>query len=75
MANKSDMGRSFTTHFYNSIDRQRKSRGVKKDERVAVLNLAFAVRDATLHVKKERNDPYSWAAFVLHGAGFYVYER
>jgi CHAT domain-containing protein len=36
----------------------------------AVLNVAMAMREAVMAVRKENRDPYSWASFVLQGAAF-----
>jgi hypothetical protein len=70
---QSSMGRLFSSHFYQSIEKQRESQESKGGGVGAkVLNLALAVREATLAVKRKKNDSYSWAAFVLHGAGFYL---
>ena len=71
---QSHVGRRFSFHFYQSIERQRKTFEKSSDSYVVVLNLAQALREAMIVVKKESKDPYSWAAFVLHGAGFFIYE-
>ena len=71
----SSTGRLFTEAFYENLHVQAEE---QKDKRVAgqkrVLDLALALRAATLEVKKVKSDPYSWAAFVLQGAGFLFYE-
>ncbi|MCJ1298943.1 hypothetical protein MMC08_001734 [Hypocenomyce scalaris] len=64
---RSSTGRRFTKVFYESIERQRRVEE-ERDSKVKVLNLVAAVREASLEVKKEMGDPYSWAAFILHGA-------
>jgi CHAT domain-containing protein len=70
----SSTGRKFASHFYQSIEKQRRAAEERTDVKVKVLNLALAVQEATIKVKNEGADPHSWAAFVLHGAGFYIYE-
>ena len=82
---ESRVGRLFTKHFYEALLQQiqanekaeeRETRQRKKGkgaDRTKVLNLATAMRHGVLAVRKEREDPYAWAAFVLHGSGFYCY--
>ena len=36
--------------------------------------MAEPVREVSLEVKKALSDPYSWAAFVLQGAGVLFYD-
>jgi hypothetical protein len=40
-----------------------------------VLNVACAVREVIIAVKKDKKYPYSWASFVLHSSGFYRIEQ
>jgi CHAT domain-containing protein len=71
----SQTGRTFTSHFYNSLAKQIKEPPIYELRFGRVLNLARAVREAIIAVKKDKKDPYSWASFVLHDAGFYRIEQ
>jgi len=59
----SAIGRVFSSRFYENVQVQMAS-----GKRVVDLTEAF--REATLYMKKQRPDPYAWAAFTLNGAGF-----
>ncbi|KAL9093962.1 MAG: hypothetical protein Q9165_003632 [Trypethelium subeluteriae] len=73
---RSSTGRMFSEAFYKSLEEQGKYEGKnQRNQLCSVLNLAQAFREATITVKKTKSDPYSWAPFVLQGAGFYFYER
>lgn len=70
------VGRSFTEKFYSSLKEQQ-DRSESTDstaENDAILNIAAAVRDAVQEIRRSPNtkQPYFWAPFVLHGAGFHV---
>lgn len=68
---ESSIGRMFTALFYESLVKQIDE--VRRDDAyfVGVLNVARATREAILALKKDEEEPISWAGFVLHGAGFY----
>ena len=82
---ESAVGRTFTRSFYealvgqiasnetNGMERRDEERDGKLEERERVLNLTAAMREGVRAVKRERDDPYAWAPFVLHGSGFYHY--
>lgn len=65
---ESTTARAFTAAFYASIKSQMCA---KEADRIHVHNLAQAFQAACLDVKASNADPYSWAAFGMHGAGFY----
>lgn len=67
------VGRSFTEKFYSSLKEQQ-DRSDSTGENDAILNIAAAVRDAVQEIRRSPNtkQPYFWAPFVLHGAGFHA---
>ena len=65
---ESETGRTFSRHFYASVETQL---GEAEASGTDAINLARAVGEAVGEVRKWRTDPYSWAAFVLHGAPLY----
>lgn len=70
------VGRSFTEKFYSSLKAQqdRRENIDSSAENDAILNLAAAVRDAVVEIRRSpgTKQPYFWAPFVLHGAGFHA---
>ncbi|KAI1619205.1 CHAT domain-containing protein [Exophiala viscosa] len=69
---RSSSGRFFTEKFYSNLKAQGSDPAVSRVHSPRqVLNLALAFREATLAIKKTKPEPCYWAAFVLHGAGFY----
>lgn len=70
------VGRSFTEKFYSSLKEQqdRRENTDSSAENDAILNIAAAVRDAVLEIRRSpgTKQPYFWAPFVLHGAGFHA---
>ncbi|KAF2234119.1 hypothetical protein EV356DRAFT_533172 [Viridothelium virens] len=73
---RSSTGRMFSEAFYKNLEEQGKYEAKNERNQLCnVLNLAQAFREATITVKRAKSDPYSWAPFVLQGAGFYFYER
>lgn len=65
---ESATGRRFSSHFYASVEAQLREAEISGTN---TINLARAVSEAVGEVRKWRSDPYSWAAFVLHGAPLY----
>ena len=70
------VGRSFTEKFYSSLKEQqdRRENIDSSAENDAILNVAAAVRDAVQEIRRSpgTKQPYFWAPFVLHGAGFHA---
>lgn len=70
------VGRSFTEKFYSSLKEQqdRRENTDSSAENDAILNVAAAVRDAVQEIRRSpgTKQPYFWAPFVLHGAGFHA---
>lgn len=70
------VGRSFTEKFYSGLKEQQdcSERTDSPGENDAILNIAAAVRDAVQEIRRSPNtrQPYYWAPFVLHGAGFHA---
>ena len=59
-------GRMFTEVFYDVLKAQIKEYP-NKDDDVIVVDIARALRQAVLEIRKKRPAPYFWALFVLHG--------
>jgi CHAT domain-containing protein len=60
------VGRMFTEVFYHVLKTQVKENLSKNDD-VIVVDIARALRQAVLEIRKKRVAPYFWALFVLHG--------
>jgi len=71
----SQTGKMFTDHFYNSLAKEINEPATDEPGSGRVLNVARAVREAIITLKKDKKDPYSRASFVLHGSGFYRIEQ
>jgi CHAT domain-containing protein len=59
-------GRMFTEIFYDALEAQIKEH-LNKDDDVIVIDIAMALRQTVLEIRKRRPAPYFWALFVLHG--------
>ena len=59
-------GRMFTEVFYDVLKAQIKEH-VGKDDDVIVVDIARALRQAVLEIRKKRPAPYFWALFILYG--------
>jgi CHAT domain-containing protein len=71
---RSSTGLLFTKAFYQNLKEQVETQDTERPKDAQrVLNLANAMRYATLAVKESKPDPYSWTSFVLQGAGFYFF--
>lgn len=70
------VGRSFTEKFYSSLKEQQdhSESTDSTTENDAILKIAAAVRDTVQEIRRSPNtkQPYFWAPFILHGAGFYA---
>lgn len=62
-------GKEFTETFYQIIQREGLPgrRSDQEESASSTVNLALALREAVLKIRKRRPEPYFWALFVLHG--------
>ncbi|GIC92361.1 CHAT domain-containing protein [Aspergillus udagawae] len=62
-------GKEFAETFYQIIchERERSSGSNQEPPSSSTINLAFALREAVLDIRKRRPEPYFWALFVLYG--------
>ncbi|RAK77207.1 CHAT domain-containing protein [Aspergillus fijiensis CBS 313.89] len=62
-------GKEFTESFYHSIHLGWKSSSRSDQEPLpsSAIDLALALREAVLGIRKRRPEPYFWALFVLYG--------
>ena len=65
---ESETGRMFTKYFYANVREQLAEAEVRGRN---TIDLATALSDSVRELRKWRSDPYSWAAFVLHGSPLY----
>ena len=68
---ESGTGRVFTTYFYANVGEQLAEAEVRGRN---TIDLAKALSDSVRELRKWRSDPYSWAAFVLHGSPLYRFK-
>ncbi|KAK4691357.1 hypothetical protein P7C71_g5627, partial [Lecanoromycetidae sp. Uapishka_2] len=67
----SETGRMFTKYFYDNVREQLAEAEVRGRN---TIDLASALSDSVRELRKWRSDPYSWAAFVLHGSPLYRFK-
>ncbi|KAH7389229.1 CHAT domain-containing protein [Cadophora sp. MPI-SDFR-AT-0126] len=68
-------GKLFTKVFYDVLKTQAEELLSKNDHDVIVLDVALALRQAVLDIRKQRSLPYFWALFVLHGNWKFRFSR
>jgi CHAT domain-containing protein len=60
-------GKEFTEAFYHIIRREMAGASSDQGESFVTIDLALALREAVLKVRKQWPEPYFWALFILHG--------
>ena len=68
---ESETGRIFTKYFYANVREQLAEAELRGRN---TIDLASALSDSVRELKKWRSDPYSSAAFVLHGSPLYRFK-
>ena len=68
---ESETGRMFTKYFYGNVREQLAEAELRGRN---TIDLASALSDSVRELRKWRSDPYSWAAFVLHGSPLYRFK-
>ena len=68
---ESETGRNFTKYFYANVREQLAEAELRGRN---TIDLASALSDSIRELRQWRSDPYSWAAFVLHGSPLYRFK-
>ena len=61
------VGKEFTEAFYRIVLREIERASSEQGESVITIDLALALREAVLEIRRQRPEPYFWALFILHG--------